>query len=115
MTDKELNERTPDIYNYLIRHDLSPLSTKELQKLVTVSNDAHDGLMSGLQAIGNLSFWARANKNYTDNLAKEDLQRVSELLMHLPSIANAISLNAENAQCVIYQREGFPYTEVNDE
>lgn len=114
MADKKEDIRTPDIYNYLTRRDLSDMSTVELRKLRNISNDAYDGILGGLKSIGELGFWACANEGYTPNLAKEDLERVSRLLMHLPRIAEALSFNAENAQFVICQRDGFPFTEVNN-
>lgn len=115
MADKSINGQTPDIYSYLINHNLDAMSTDELRKLRNISSDACDGIMSGLKSIGELGFWACANKNYTANQAKADLIRISESLMYLPRIAEALAFNAENAQFVIYQREGFPYTEVSND
>lgn len=114
MTDKTATERTPDIYDYLTRSDLSRLSTEELRKLSGISICASDGIMAGLKAMGECAFWACANEDYTANQAKDDLHRISESLMYLPRIVEALNLNAENAQFLIYQREGFPYTEVSN-
>ncbi|WP_336844606.1 hypothetical protein [Providencia rettgeri] len=103
-----------DIYDYLTRTDLSQLSTEELHKLRCISNSASDGIMTGLKAMGECAFWACANEDYTANQARADLRRISESLMYLPRIVEALAFNAENAQFVIYQREGFPYAEVNN-
>lgn len=114
MADKKEDIRMPDIHDYLINRNLESMSTGELRKLYSVSSDACDGIMAGLKSIGELGFWACANEDYTANQAKEDLQRVSELLMYLPRIAEALAFNADNAQFTINQREGFPYAEVNN-
>lgn len=114
MTDKKETKQL-DIHDYLTRTDLSQLSTEELRKLKGISNSASDGIMAGLKAMGECAFWACANEDYTANQAKEDLMRISESLMYLPRIAEALAFNAENAQFVIYQREGFPYAEAGNE
>lgn len=113
MNDKKETKQL-DIYDYLTRTDLSQLSTDELRKLHLISNQSSDGIMAGLRVMGECAFWACANEDYTANQAKADLRRISESLMHLPRIAEALAFNAENAQFVIYQREGFPYAEVNN-
>lgn len=112
MTDKQPKEL--DIFDYLIRRDLSKLSTEELRKLGNISSSTSDGLMAGLKAIGELGFWACMNEDYPDSQARDDLSRISEMLMYLPRIVDALNTNASNAQFLIYQREGFPYTEVNN-
>lgn len=113
MADKK-EEKALDIHDYLIRSDLSRLSTEELRKLSGISICASDGIMAGLKAMGECAFWACDSENYTDKQARADLHRISESLMYLPRIVEALNLNAENAQFVIYQREGFPFTEVNN-
>lgn len=113
MPDKKETKQL-DIYDYLTRTDLSQLSTEELHKLKGISGSACEGIMAGLKAMGECAFWACSTEDYTANQAKDDLRRISESLMHLPRIAEALALNAKNAQFVIYQREGFPYTEVKN-
>ncbi|MBE8614828.1 hypothetical protein CYG68_21135 [Morganella morganii] len=113
MADKK-EIKPADIHNCLIRTDLNQLSTEELQRLCGISICASDGIMAGLKAMGECAFWACANENYSDSQAKDDLRRISESLMYLPRIAEALASNADNAQFLIYQREGFPYTEVNN-
>jgi hypothetical protein len=113
MTDKK-EIKPADIHDYLIRTDLSQLSTEELQRLHGISVSASDGIMAGLKAMGECAFWACDSENYSDSQAKDDLRRISESLMYLPRIAEALSLNADNARFLIYQRDGFPFAEVNN-
>ncbi|EBR9859245.1 TPA: hypothetical protein OTQ86_000981 [Morganella morganii] len=103
-----------DIYNHLIRRDMDSMSTDELRDLRNASSDTLDGLMAALKVMGECAFWACDSENYSDSQAKEDLHRISESLMYLPRIAEALAFNADEAQFKIYQREGFPYTEVDN-
>lgn len=114
MADKKEDIGTPDIHDYLINRNLESMSTGELRKLHSVSSDACDGIMAGLKAMGECAFWACDSENYSDSQAKDDLRRISESLMYLPRIAEALAFNAENAQFKIYQRDGFPFAEVNN-
>ncbi|HHZ8503655.1 TPA: hypothetical protein ACWL6U_001120 [Morganella morganii] len=114
MADKKEDIRTPDIHDYLINRNLESMSTGELRKLCNTSNDVSYGLMRGLKTMGELAFWACDSENYSDTQAKDGLRGIGECLMYLPRIVEALNINAENAQFLIYQREGFPFAEVNN-
>ncbi|MBT0332130.1 hypothetical protein ISO66_02015 [Morganella morganii subsp. morganii] len=103
-----------DIYDFIVRMDLDAMSTDELRSLKSVSSDTCDGLLSGLKTMGECAFWASANEDYSDEQAKDDLRRIGESLMYLPRLIDAMRFTEDEAQLKIYQREGFPYTEVNN-
>ncbi|QBY42623.1 hypothetical protein QE197_09640 [Arsenophonus nasoniae] len=100
-----------DIQHYLIADNLQAMSTKDLREMKGACEAGFDGIMSGLKAFGECAYWACSNENYADSQAKADLCRMSEALMCLPKIAQALIINAENAQFTLYQREGFPVSE----
>ncbi|HHQ6001274.1 TPA: hypothetical protein ACSRWF_003137 [Morganella morganii] len=103
-----------DIYDFIVRMDLDAMSTDELRSLKSVSSDTCGGLLSGLKAMGECAFWACDSENYSDSQAKEDLHRISESLMYLPRLIDAMRFTEDEAQFKIYQREGFPFTGVNN-
>lgn len=61
--------------------------------------------MSGLGSVGNIVFWACGNKDYTDEMAREDLCNLGEMLMYLPGIASALKFNADEADFSINERK----------
>lgn len=103
-----------DIYDFIVRMDLDAMSTEELRSLKSVSSDTCDGLLSGMKAMGECAFWASANEDYSDEQAKDDLRRIGESLMYLPRLIDAMRFTEDEAQFKIYQREGFPFTGVNN-
>ncbi|HEI8950906.1 TPA: hypothetical protein SLH21_002733 [Morganella morganii] len=103
-----------DIYNHLIRRDMDSMSTDELRDLRNASSDTLDGLMATLKVMGECAFWASANEDYSDEQAKDDLRRIGESLMYLPRLIHAMRFTEDEAQFKIYQREGFPFTGVNN-
>lgn len=103
-----------DIYDFIVRMDLDAMSTDELRSLKSVSSDTCDGLLSGLKAMGECAFWACADRDYPEGQAKDDLRRIGESLMYLPRLIDAMRFTEDEAQFRIYQRECFPYTEVNN-
>ncbi|WP_413493047.1 hypothetical protein [Morganella psychrotolerans] len=104
-----------DIYDFIVRMDLDSMSTDELRSLRSVSSDTCNGLLSGLKSVGECAFWACANEDYSNEQAKDDLRRIGESLMYLPRLIDALHFTEDEAQFKIYQREGFPYTEVNND
>lgn len=104
-----------DIYDYLVKADLDSMSTAELRKFRSVSSDTCDGLLSTLRVMGECAFWACANEDYHESQAKNDLRRIGESLMYLPRLVDAMRFNEHEAEFKIYQREGFPYTEVGND
>ncbi|EIO3297345.1 hypothetical protein R5D33_004392, partial [Salmonella enterica] len=50
-------------------------------------------------------FWACGNKDYTDEMAREDLCNLGEMLMYLPGIASALKFNADEADFSINERK----------
>ncbi|PNM25780.1 hypothetical protein A6J66_017310 [Yersinia enterocolitica] len=97
-----------DIYNHLARNDFSQMDSKTLNEVRNQSEAAFDGIMSGIQSMGSMAFWATGGENYSDDLAAKDLRSLGEALMYLPRIAAALNDNAQNAQFEIWHREGFP-------
>ena len=97
-----------DIYNHLARCDFSQMDSKTLNEVRNQSEAAFDGVMSGIQSMGSMAFWAKDSENYSDDLAAKDLRSLGEALMYLPRIAAALNDNAQNAQFEIWHREGFP-------
>ncbi len=111
MTDKKEAGRTTGICDYLTRHDMKSMSVEELEELRSVSVSASDGIMTGLKVMGALAFWACDNENYSGIMAKDNLRGISESLMYLLGIVEALNLNADNAQMEIYRRNGLPVNE----
>ena len=95
-----------DIYDFIVRRDFDSMSTDELRLLKSVSSDTYHGLLSSLKVMGECAFWACINEEYSNEQAKDDLFRISESLM---------CFNEQEAEFKIYQREGFPYTEVSND
>ncbi|WP_338803121.1 hypothetical protein WDV76_12260 [Xenorhabdus griffiniae] len=97
-----------DIYNHLVRHDFNDLSTEELKKLRVNSEGAFNSVMAAMSAMGRMALQSMDNKNYSGEQAEEDVCRLSEALMYLPRIAEALNDTQQNAQFEIHHREGFP-------
>ncbi len=104
-----------DIYDFIVRRDFDSMSTDELRLLKSVSSDTYHGLLSSLKVMGKCAFWACINEEYSNEQAKDDLFRISESLMYLPRLIDAMRFNEQEAEFKIYQREGFPYTEVGND
>lgn len=98
----------------MTKTDLDSMSKEELIKFKNASSDACDGLLSTLRVMGECAFWACANADYHESQSKNDLLRMGESLMYLPRLIDAMRFNEHEAQFKIYQREGFPYAEVNN-
>ncbi|EAX6623906.1 hypothetical protein C3509_25660 [Salmonella enterica] len=92
------------IEQILSRSDLRKEDDESLASIRMHSEGAYEGIMSGLGAIGNAVFWACDNKNYTDDMARDDLYRLGEMLMYLPGIASALKFNADEADFNISER-----------
>ncbi|EAB3174013.1 hypothetical protein EG393_03935 [Salmonella enterica] len=86
-----------NIEQILSRCDLRKEDDESLASIRMHSEGAYEGIMSGLGAIDNAVFWACDNKNYTDDMARDDLYRLGEMLMYLPGIASALKFNADEA------------------
>ncbi|HGD3320615.1 MULTISPECIES: hypothetical protein [Proteus] len=105
----------PDIYDYLVKADLDSMSSEELRNCRRIYSEMCDGLLSVLRAMGECAFWVCTNEYYHENQAKNDLRRVGDSLMYLPCLIDAMRFNEHEAKFKIYQREGFPYTEVGND
>lgn len=92
------------IEQLLSRCDLSKEDDETLTQIRMHSAAAYDGIMSGLGSVGNIAFWACNNKDYTDDMAREDLHNLGEMLMYLPGIAQALKFNADEADFNIGER-----------
>ncbi|MBH1930897.1 hypothetical protein [Serratia rubidaea] len=93
------------IEQVLSRPDMGREDTESLKFIRMHSECAYDGLLSGLGAIGNITFWACDNENYSDEMARADLYAISEMLMHIPGITAALKFNADEADFLIRERE----------
>lgn len=93
-----------NIEQLLTRCDLHKEDDDALVAIRMHSESAYEGIMSGLGSVGNIVFWACDNKNYTDEMAREDLCNLGEMLMHLPGIATALKFNADEADFNIIER-----------
>lgn len=94
-----------NIEQLLSRCDLHKESDETLVNVRMHSEGAYEGIMSGLGSVGNIVFWACGNKDYTDDMAREDLCNLGEMLMHLPGIASALKFNADEADFNINERK----------
>lgn len=94
-----------NIEQLLSRCDLHKESDETLANVRMHSEGAYEGIMSGLGSVGNIVFWACGNKDYTDDMAREDLCNLGEMLMHLPGIASALKFNADEADFNINERK----------
>ncbi|MGN5575890.1 hypothetical protein [Enterobacter sp. Lyrl_3] len=92
------------IEQLLSRCDLGKEDDESLTAIRMHSEGAYEGIMSGLGSVGNIVFWACDNKNYTDDMAREDLHNLGEMLMYLPGIAQALKFNADEADFNISER-----------
>jgi galactokinase/mevalonate kinase-like predicted kinase len=93
------------IEQILSRTDISNEDTEQLKFIRMHSEGAYAGLLSGLGAIGNITFWACDNKEYTDEMARADLCSLGEMLMYIPGITAALKFNADEADFAINDRE----------
>jgi len=93
------------IEQVLSRPDISSEDTEQLKFIRMHSEGAYAGLLSGLGAIGNITFWACDNKEYTDEMARADLCALGEMLMYIPGITAALKFNADEADFAINKRE----------
>ena len=94
-----------NIEQLLTRCDLHKEDDEALTEIRMHSEGAYEGIMSGLGSVGNIVFWACGNKDYTDDMAREDLCNLGEMLMHLPGIAAALKFNADEADFNIIERK----------
>lgn len=94
-----------NIEQLLTRCDLHKEDDDALTAIRMHSEGAYEGIMSGLGAVGNIVFWACGNKDYTDDMAREDLCNLGEMLMYLPGIASALKFNADEADFNIIERK----------
>jgi hypothetical protein len=96
------------IEQLLSRGDLSKEDDETLAEVRMQSEAAYEGILSGLGSVGNVVFWACDNKNYSDEMARDDLYRLGEMLMYLPGIAAALKFNADEADFNIGERRRMP-------
>lgn len=94
-----------DLFRFMIRRDFDDWSDSDLKTFYGVSGSAVDSILSGLTAVGNMAYWAAANKDYPEHQAKDDLFNLGYMLGHLPTIVNAINDNRDEALCTIRSRE----------
>lgn len=81
------------------------MSVKQLHQIRVNSEGAADGIMAGIQAIGELAFWAGSNPNYSDEQAKDALTGIGHALIYLPRITEALLFNADEATTAIKRKE----------
>ena len=93
-----------NIEQLLTRRDLDKEDDETLSCIRMHSEGAYEGIMSGLGSVGNILFWACDNKEYTGEMAKEDLRNLGEMMMYLPGIASALKFNADEADFSIRER-----------
>lgn len=93
------------IQNVLSRATMQNEDTQSLKYIHRHSEAAYEGLLSGLGAIGNITFWACDNKEYTAEMAREDLRALGEMMIHIPGIVAALEFNAHQAEFNIRERE----------
>ncbi|EAQ2086552.1 hypothetical protein E2Y19_24950 [Salmonella enterica] len=93
------------IEQLLTRCDMGKEDDEALTEIRIHSKGAYEGIMSGLGSVGNIVFWACGNKDYTDEMAREDLCNLGEMLMYLPGIASALKFNADEADFSINERK----------
>ncbi|WP_100159944.1 hypothetical protein [Proteus columbae] len=94
-----------DIYDVVIRHDLNRMTTQELKNVIRDSEDACAGLALGMRTVGQLAAHSLNSDEYTDKNARDHLNGMSDLLIYLPRIINAIQQNLLTAQYEIQRRE----------
>lgn len=70
-----------NIEQLLTRCDLDKEDDETLTRIRMHSEGAYEGIMSGLGSVGNILFWACDNKEYTGEMAKEDLRNLGEMMM----------------------------------
>ncbi|MDE9495506.1 hypothetical protein KKJ09_18425 [Xenorhabdus bovienii] len=97
-----------DIYNHLVRTNFNDMSTEELKDLRVNSEAAFNSVMAAMSAIGEMALRSMGNNNYSGEQAKGDVCRLSEALMHLPRIAEALNDTEQSARFELHHREGFP-------
>ncbi|EGA5001638.1 hypothetical protein H5V80_004987 [Salmonella enterica] len=93
------------IEQLLTRCDMGKEDDEALTEIRIHSEGAYEGIMSGLGSVGNIVFWACGNKDYADEMAREDLCNLGEMLMYLPGIASALKFNADEADFSINERK----------
>lgn len=93
-----------NIEHVLSRCDLHKENDETLGNVRMHSEGAYEGIMSGLGSVGNIVFWACDNKDYTDDMARNDLRNIGEMMMYLPGIASALKFNADEADFNLRER-----------
>lgn len=95
-----------NIYNDLVKTHVSGASAKELNDIDSRMSDALSNILTGMESVGNLMFWACDSENYTENLAAEDMRNIGGMLSSLMPICRALSDSAGNISCQLRHMEG---------
>ncbi|HCI5779679.1 TPA: ubiquinol-cytochrome C reductase [Klebsiella quasipneumoniae subsp. quasipneumoniae] len=95
-----------DIYNAIVKASFPEATLDELKAMSSHAGEALDGILTGLQSLGNLMFWATDGENYGGDMAINDMRNIGEMLMNLMPVARALSDNAANADMQLNRMEG---------
>ncbi|MCL6363756.1 hypothetical protein EXT60_05830 [Pectobacterium carotovorum subsp. carotovorum] len=96
-----------DIYQALTT-DERRLNNYDDQELVMYRETCHDAafaINSALRVIGNLTLEANESDEYDDADARRDLLLIGAALRHLPSMAMALTYNADYSGYVMDKRK----------
>jgi hypothetical protein len=95
-----------DIYHHLVAHspELTNHSDEYLNDYSSHCSESARAIVSALKLVGNLVLDASDNENYSDEDARHDLLLVSDVLRHLPRLAQALEQNSYTAEYVLRQR-----------
>lgn len=93
------------IYNDLAKSSFPGKSVEELNAIDNHASDALDGILTGLQSVGNLMFWAADSENYGGEMAVEDVRNIGEMLMGIMPVARALRDNADSANSQLRSME----------
>ena len=95
------------IYNDLVRTSFPDASKERLDEIYSNSSDALSGILTGLESVGNLMFWATDNDscNYSEEMAANDLRNIGDMLMNIMPIARTLQDNSANARAQLRTME----------
>lgn len=86
------------LYNDIARSYFPGATKEELNDIANNASDALEGILCGLESVGNVMYWASDNVNYSEKMGANAMRDIGEMLMAVAPIARALRDNAANAE-----------------
>ncbi|BEM39928.1 hypothetical protein [Serratia marcescens] len=85
---------------YWLINDCTNMTLAEAAELKIAAAGASETILEGVDAIGNIMFWAAENENYTPEQSKKDMLKLGDML----STISRLALGAKHAEASISYR-----------